>query len=800
MAHIKKLVIHGFKSFARKTEIPFDKGINVIIGPNGSGKSNISDAICFVLGRLSIKSMRAEKARNLVFMGSKYIKPAREAYVELVFDNEDKAFNIDKNEISLKRIVRIKGQSVYKINDETKTRAEIIESLAQAGIDPYGYNLILQGQIQSIVRMHGEERRKIIGEVAGISVYEWRKEKSLKELEKTESRLKEISTILKERTAYLNNLEKEKAQAQKYKDIQSFVRKAKFSVLKKKHDDKLKEIDGIKKAITEKVTDKEKKQERIEKIQQEIDSLTEKINQINKHIRDATGKEQGNLRERITNLKAEMEGLRVRKEGFQNRQEEVQRRIEEMKKSLPELQKEIKKLRAESPVIAQKAQELKKKKEELAELEKARKQTFSLKSELNSIRERLDDKKNSLARAAAESQSIVKRMEELSKNLITNNSEKCNSEITAMQKLIDEEESKLDELRERELENERIISLSEAEQNRNQEIMKKVAKIDICPLCQSKMTNEHIKHVNDDCNENIKQSLKNFEEARETLLKIKKKRDLSTNKIKELKQKTHILERELHSHKSIEEKKQFLHKTVEQEKILKSQIEELSNKRKSLEAKVDNSSSLEEKYENKIHEIEEISSRTAEDVNTTLLYRERELEKTNNIIGRSSSDLEDIEAQVSEISDDIESKESQLENIEEEDEKLNKRFKKLYEDRDNAQKKIQEITIKLSEIQSETRQVEDQVNYLKIGKAKIDGERETLEMDMNEYENAEIIQGSIQSLEEKLQKAQQTLSTIGSINMRALEVYEEIKIQYDEVKEKVDTLVKEKEEVMKSFH
>jgi len=77
MVFIKKMVMHGFKSFARKTEVIFDKGTNIIIGPNGSGKSNISDALCFVLGRLSIKSIRAAKSKNLLFMGSKYIKPAR---------------------------------------------------------------------------------------------------------------------------------------------------------------------------------------------------------------------------------------------------------------------------------------------------------------------------------------------------------------------------------------------------------------------------------------------------------------------------------------------------------------------------------------------------------------------------------------------------------------------------------------------------------------------------------------------------------------------------------------------------
>ena len=126
MVYVKKMVMTGFKSFARRTEVLFDNGVNVIPGPNGSGKSNISDALCFALGRLSIKSMRAAKAKNLLFLGSKYIKPVKEASVEIVFDNADKTFAMDKSEISLTRIVRHNGQSIYKINGETKTRADVL--------------------------------------------------------------------------------------------------------------------------------------------------------------------------------------------------------------------------------------------------------------------------------------------------------------------------------------------------------------------------------------------------------------------------------------------------------------------------------------------------------------------------------------------------------------------------------------------------------------------------------------------------------------------------------------------------
>ena len=137
MAILKKLVMHGFKSFPRKTEIPFDNGINVILGPNGSGKSNISDALCFVLGRLSIKSIRAKKAANLIFMGTKAASPSKEATVEIIFSNDDKTFTIDSSEVSIKRIVRKNGQSIYKINNETKTRQEVLTLLAQAGIEMY---------------------------------------------------------------------------------------------------------------------------------------------------------------------------------------------------------------------------------------------------------------------------------------------------------------------------------------------------------------------------------------------------------------------------------------------------------------------------------------------------------------------------------------------------------------------------------------------------------------------------------------------------------------------------------------
>ncbi len=144
MPYIKKLIFDGFKSFAQEVEIPFENGMNVIVGPNGSGKSNVVDGICFVLGRLSMKSIRAEKSTNLIFSGSKTRRAASEASVKIIFDNTDKGFSIDAQEIVLERIVRENGQGIYKINHEIKTRQEIIEMLASAVFNLHRFNIVLQ--------------------------------------------------------------------------------------------------------------------------------------------------------------------------------------------------------------------------------------------------------------------------------------------------------------------------------------------------------------------------------------------------------------------------------------------------------------------------------------------------------------------------------------------------------------------------------------------------------------------------------------------------------------------------------
>ena len=141
--YITRLTLQGFKSFNRKISIPFFPGLIEITGPNGSGKSNIIDAISFVLGRVSAKSLRADRLHELIFKGTETKKPAEYASVTLYLDNSQKVFPFEDKEISITRKVNRKGYVVYKLNGKTTTREKILEVLSLANIRPDGYNICL---------------------------------------------------------------------------------------------------------------------------------------------------------------------------------------------------------------------------------------------------------------------------------------------------------------------------------------------------------------------------------------------------------------------------------------------------------------------------------------------------------------------------------------------------------------------------------------------------------------------------------------------------------------------------------
>ena len=214
--HLKRLEIYGFKSFADRVYIEFDRGITAIVGPNGSGKSNIADAIRWVLGEQSAKSLRGGKMEDVIFSGAQNRKPLGFAEVTLVLDNSDGALPTEYSEVSVTRRVFRSGESEYYINRTPCRLKDIVELLVDTGIGKEGYSIIGQGRVEELLNMHAEERRGVFEEAAGIMKYKMRKEEAQKKLEKTEENITRIDDILAELGQQLEPLEEQSRVAQQY--------------------------------------------------------------------------------------------------------------------------------------------------------------------------------------------------------------------------------------------------------------------------------------------------------------------------------------------------------------------------------------------------------------------------------------------------------------------------------------------------------------------------------------------------------------------------------------------------------
>jgi chromosome segregation protein len=791
-------VMHGFKSFPRKTEVPFTQGINVILGPNGSGKSNISDALCFVLGRLSIKSMRAAKARNLIFLGTKAASPAKEAAVEVFFDNSERTFSIDKNEVVIKRTVRRNGQSIYKINNETKTRQEVLALLAQAGIDPKGFNIILQGEIQNFVSMQSEDRRKILEEVSGISIYESRKEKSLRELEKTEDRLKEVASILRERTAYLNNLERERQQALRFKKLEKDVKRFKASIISSDLGRKKKEADKINLEISGKNKEIGRTKKTILGIEVEISSLKSKIDSINSKIQESTGLEQEKLNQEIANLRAELAGINVRLENQETKISHLLKQKKDLQETLKNNELEIKNLRKETPTTEKKIKEVEAKKRELEILEEKRKRFYMIKSELKSIRERIQDKNTLFQNYTNESDFLLKQIEVTSIELFDKRSD--SNKLEKLRLALAEKRDSMGTILKRETELERTTHVNESEIENQNKILDKVSKMDICPICKSKVTPEHMTSIKKEIEPRIISLKRQIEESDKELKIIYQNKEILNRDIEQIGSEISKTESDLNKIAGINERKNQIKSLQDKIEKLKEEISDLTKRRRAMEEKFSEYSTIEQKYETVRIEVQEISTRTRESVSSEISFKQRELDRSKISLKQLFRDEEDLKEEIKSIRKALEKKEELLGKKREQEEELNKKFKKMISERENLQSRIRENEIEISRKQDQLHNIEQEANNFRIEKARVDAETENLETELLEFEGVEVIKTSKEILVQRLAKTQDILSKIGSVNLRSLEVYDSIKREYDSIKEKAEIITKEKEGILKIIH
>ena len=218
--YLKVIKAHGFKSFADKTIIELDNKITGIVGPNGSGKSNVVDAVRWVLGEQSVKSLRGDgNMTDVIFSGSKSRNSSNVASVTLVFDNTDKYLPLEFNEVAIKRRVYKDGSNEYFINNEKVRLKDITNLLLDSGVAKESFNIISQGKIEEILSNKPDDRRIIFEEASGVLKYKRRKEEALRKLDKTHDNMNRINDIINELEDRLEPLKEQKEKAIKYKDL-----------------------------------------------------------------------------------------------------------------------------------------------------------------------------------------------------------------------------------------------------------------------------------------------------------------------------------------------------------------------------------------------------------------------------------------------------------------------------------------------------------------------------------------------------------------------------------------------------
>ena len=233
---LKKLEIHGFKSFADRTEIVFNQGITGIVGPNGSGKSNIGDAVRWVLGEQSARVLRGAKMEDVIFNGTAKRKAASYCEVNLVFDNEDGALKSNFAEVMVTRRVYRNGDSEYYLNKTACRLKDILELFRDTGIGREGYSLIGQGRIDEILSVKSEDRRQVFEEAAGVMTYRVRKEDAERKLARTRENLSRVNDILEELSSRVGPLEKQAATAKEYLELAERLKHLEINIFLIRHD------------------------------------------------------------------------------------------------------------------------------------------------------------------------------------------------------------------------------------------------------------------------------------------------------------------------------------------------------------------------------------------------------------------------------------------------------------------------------------------------------------------------------------------------------------------------------------
>lgn len=388
---MKKLEIQGFKSFADRLVLEFDEGITGIVGPNGSGKSNVADAIRWVLGEQSVKTLRGAKMEDVIFAGTDSRKPVSYAQVAITFDNRENLFPIDYSEVCITRRVYRSGESEYYINKSRCRLKDIHEMLMDTGIGKDGYSIIGQGQIERIISTKPDDRRNIFEEAAGIVKYKSRKESAEKKLEEEKQNLIRINDIISEIEKQLEPLENQAKKTKQYIELSNRLKNYEMNQFINEHESIKGKLFDMEKDITLILQQIESSKSEQSKAKEENSEYFTKLNNIEQAIEET--------RNRITNLKTEREKL------------DGQLQLSNEK---------INHLRLENKRLEDAITDSESKMDEKKDLREEREDKLRvIEKSLQMYREQLKDSENNIALAENEMSSILEKLDENKREVST---------------------------------------------------------------------------------------------------------------------------------------------------------------------------------------------------------------------------------------------------------------------------------------------------------------------------------------------------------------------------------------------
>ena len=428
--YLKRLELQGFKSFADKTVLEFMPGITSVIGPNGSGKSNISDAIRWVLGEQSMKSLRGAKSNDIIFAGTQNRKSLGFAEASLVFDNEDGTLPIEYAEVTVTRKIYRSGETGYYINKVPCRLKDILELFMDTGIGKDGYSIIGQGKIDEILSNKSEDRRHIFEEAAGIVKYRTRKAESEKKLEHTKLNLLRINDILTEIESNIEPLQQQAEKAKKYLNLKEELKSIEIGLFVyniEKYKQTLEEIINDEDIMKSTCNQEEGKLERIKALKEElktqIDEITEKIESM-QNIGFESQKEIEQLNSNISVCNTRIENNKENKTRFE-------KEIEEIKTKITSLEEEIKQKQAKKDNLKENRKKFEKELEEKqAELDKLTsklsKKEIEIEEHKKKVEENTDKRyelQSDISTQNANAESLEKRKQQIKQEITTNISE-----------------------------------------------------------------------------------------------------------------------------------------------------------------------------------------------------------------------------------------------------------------------------------------------------------------------------------------------------------------------------------------